>query len=354
MPEPQERALLESIRSGQASSNVKRQASRGVFPVSADEMLEILVILAGDSDPTMSEEAKKTLASWTTEKIAGLLAQPDCSAEALAYFAAQPQPAPHPSASGSGGGSLRPAGLGAGPPEAIVTAVAAHANADDAALAPLAPLFSLEQLQHIASSDERLELLPAFIAAALLRRDLPTDLRARLQERHDKQAAAQAALEEALAKEEEAEAKAPEEEKRERVSLTQKIARMNVSERMSAALKGDKDTRMILVRDPAKVVFRAVLQSPKVSDAEVENFATMKNVSDEVLRTIASGRKWMKNYVVARNLLNNPKTPLDVSLTLLNRMTVQDLNYLTKNRNIPETLRTTALKLFKQRSETRK
>jgi hypothetical protein len=331
MVEPQERALLEAIRTGQASSNVKRQASRGVFPVSADEMLEILVILSGDSDPTLSEEAKKTLAGWSTEKIAGLLFQPDCSADVLAYFATHPHP-----------------------PDAIVNAIAAHPGADDAALAPLALRLLLEQLQQIAASDERLELLPGFIAAALQRRDLPADLRQRLQQRHDQQAAAQAALEEALAKEEEAEAKAPEEEKRERLSLTQKIARMNVSERIQAGLKGDKDTRMILVRDPAKVVFRAVLQSPKLSDAEVENFATMKNVSDEVLRTIAASRKFMKNYVIARNLLNNPKTPLDVSLTLLNRMTTADLQYLAKNRNIPETLRTMALKMFKQRSETRK
>ncbi len=331
MPEPQERALLESIRSGQASSNIKRQASRGVFPVSADELLEILVILTGDSDPTLSEEAKKTLAGWTTDKIAGLLALPDCAAEVLAWFAAQTHP-----------------------PDAIVNAVAAHANADDAALAPLAPRLSLEQLQHIAGGDERLSSLPSFVTASLQRRDLPADLRTRFQTLHDKQAAEQAALEEALAKEEEAEAKAPEEEKRERMSLTQKIARMNISERISAALKGDKDTRMILVRDPAKVVFRVVLQSPKLSEAEVENFATMKNVSDEVLRIIATSRKFLKNYVVARNLLNNPKTPLDVSLTLLNRMTTSDLNYLTKNRNIPDTLRNMALKMFKQRSETRK
>ena len=337
MPEPQERALLESIRSGKASSNVKRQASRGVFPISADELLEILVILSGDSDPTLSEEAKKTLAGWTTEKIAGLLALPDCSAEVLAYFAAQPAPMKS----------------GPQPPEAAVNAIAAHPNADDAALAPLAPRLSLEQVQYIAASDERLDLLPSFVAAALQRRDLPADLRARFDARHQKQAAEQEAVEKALAQEEEAEAKAPEEEKRERVSLTQKIARMNVSERMSAALKGDKDMRMILVRDPAKVVFRAVLQSPKLSDAEAENFATMKNVSDEVLRIIASSRKFMKNYVIARNLLNNPKTPLDVSLTLLNRMTVQDLNYLTKNRNIPETLRNMALRMFKQRTETR-
>ncbi|HSC78629.1 MAG TPA: hypothetical protein VLB32_08695 [Candidatus Acidoferrales bacterium] len=330
-PPPEERALLESIRSGKASSNVKRQASRGVFPVSADEQLELLVFLTQDADPTCSQAARETLAGWTAEKCLPLLAQPDCAADVLAYFASQPEV-----------------------PQAMRDAIAAHAHADDAALAPLVPKLSLEQIQAILVNEERLEGLNGFIAAVLQRADLPADLRARLEELKQKHDIAQQELEAALAREEEAEAMAAEREKAERISLTQKIARMSVSERIQAALKGDKDTRMILIRDPAKVVYRAVLQSPKLSDAEIENFATMKNVADEALRIIANSRKFMKNYVVARNLLNNPRTPLDVSLTLLNRMTVNDLKNIGKNRNIPETLRANAVKLFKQRSETRK
>ncbi len=330
-PPPEERALLESIRSGKASSNVKRQASRGVFPVSADEQLELLVFLTHDADPTCSQAARETLAGWTVEKALPLLAQPECSAEVLAHFAAQPEV-----------------------PEAMRDAIAAHTNSDDAALTPLLPRLALEQVQSILANEERLEALPAFITATLQRSDLPADLRARLEELQQKHAVAQQELEAALAREEEAEALAAEREKAERISLTQKIARMGVSERIQAALKGDKDTRMILIRDPAKVVDRAVLQSPKLSDAEIENFATMKNVADEALRIIAMSRKFMKNYVVARNLLNNPRTPLDVSLTLLNRMTVTDLKNIGKNRNIPETLRANAVKIFKQRSESRK
>ena len=330
-PPPEERALLEAIRSGKASSNVKRQASRGVFPVSADEQLEILVFLTQDPDPTCSQAALDTLAGWPAEKCVPLLALPDSSAEVLAYFASQKEV-----------------------PEAMLSAIAAHPNADDAALAPLAPRLSMEQVQAILGNEERLEALPSFITAVLQRSDLPAELRQRLEELHQKQVVAQQELEAALAREEEAEALAAEEQKRERMSLTQKIARMSVSERIQAALKGDKDTRMILIRDPSKVVYRAVLQSPKLSDADVENFATMKNVADEALRIIGNSRKFMKNYVVARNLLNNPRTPLDVSLTLLNRMTVNDLKNIGKNRNIPETLRANAVKIFKQRSESRK
>jgi len=91
-----------------------------------------------------------------------------------------------------------------------------------------------------------------------------------------------------------------------------------------------------------------------VSDGEVENFATMKNVAEEVMRLIAGNRKYAKSLIVIRNLVNNPRTPLDVSMPLLNRVTDNDLKMLSGNRNVPETLRTMAAKLYKQRSDTRK
>jgi hypothetical protein len=126
---------------------------------------------------------------------------------------------------------------------------------------------------------------------------------------------------------------------------------MNVLERMQLALKGNRDERLALIRDPNKMVQRAVLQSPRMTDQEVENFAAMANLTEEVLRVIAANRKYIKNYVVARNLLNNPKTPIDVSLHLLPRLIPQDLKNLCGNKNIPETLRTTSVKLQRQRKE---
>ncbi len=58
----------------------------------------------------------------------------------------------------------------------------------------------------------------------------------------------------------------------------------------------------------------------------------------------------MKNYIVVKNLANNPKTPLDISLRLLIRLTPNDLKHLSGNKNVPETLRTNAVKLIKARS----
>ncbi|MDA2914442.1 hypothetical protein MYX77_10915, partial [Acidobacteriia bacterium AH_259_A11_L15] len=114
-----------------------------------------------------------------------------------------------------------------------------------------------------------------------------------------------------------------------------------------------KDERLILIRDPGKVVYRAVLQSPKLSDNEIEAFASMKNISEDALRIIASTRRFMKSYVVVRNLVTNPRTPIDISLGLLNRLTEKDLRFLAKNRNVPETVCSAASRLQQQRSSTR-
>jgi len=136
----------------------------------------------------------------------------------------------------------------------------------------------------------------------------------------------------------------------ERVSVLQKIARLTVGQRVQLAMRGSKEERSILIRDGSKLVSAAVLVSPKVSEAEIENFAALKNVQEQVLRDIARNPKYKKNYPVIRNLANNPRTPLDLSLGLMNHLMVMDLKTLSMNKNVPETLRKIALKRFKEKS----
>ena len=111
------------------------------------------------------------------------------------------------------------------------------------------------------------------------------------------------------------------------------------------------DARRTLIRDANKVVQRAVLQSPRLTDQEVEAFASMANLTDEILRLIAGNRAFRKNYVVVRNLMNNPKTPLDVTLHMLPLLNPLDLKKLGMNKNVPETLRTSANKLMRTRAD---
>jgi hypothetical protein len=135
-----------------------------------------------------------------------------------------------------------------------------------------------------------------------------------------------------------------------RESILQKIAKLKVGERVKLAMLGNKEERGVLIRDGSKVVSSAVLASPKLTDSEVENIAAMKNVQQSVLRDIQRNRKFMKNYNVLKNLINNPRCPLDLSLGMVKNLQTADLKFLSMNKNVPETLKKVALKNFKEKS----
>jgi hypothetical protein len=120
----------------------------------------------------------------------------------------------------------------------------------------------------------------------------------------------------------------------ERTGAAQKLALMNVAERMKCAMKGTKEERAVLVRDPNKLVSVSVLSSPKVTDSEIESFAKMSNVSEEVLRIIGTNRAWVKNYGVIAALTRNPKTPLGISMKFVQRLTERDLKMIALDRNL--------------------
>jgi hypothetical protein len=136
-----------------------------------------------------------------------------------------------------------------------------------------------------------------------------------------------------------------------RENSLQKISRLNVQGRIQLALKGNKEERALLIRDGTKIVAFAVLEAPKLSDGEVEKFASQKNVLEAVLRQIPLKRKFMKNYKIVRNLVANPRTPLDLGLTLMKNILPQDLKNIAGNKDVSETIRNLALKMYKQKME---
>jgi hypothetical protein len=129
-----------------------------------------------------------------------------------------------------------------------------------------------------------------------------------------------------------------------RVSGTQELAAMNFPQRLRAAMKGTREQRAILIRDPNKMICASVLSSPKVSIPEVESFARMQNVSEDVLRIIGHNRAWLKSYGVVLALTKNPKCPLALSMQLMTRLTTKDLAKLSVDRNVPEALRISSRK----------
>jgi len=128
-------------------------------------------------------------------------------------------------------------------------------------------------------------------------------------------------------------------------STIQRIASMTVSEKVKAAMHGSREARIILIRDPNRIVAFSVLSSPKVTEQDVEGFAKMANVSEDVLRVIATTRAWAKNYSVVRALAFNPKSPMAVSMAIVNRLVEKDVRMLAADRNIAEPVRLLARKI---------
>src|SRR2546428_3552121 len=123
-----------------------------------------------------------------------------------------------------------------------------------------------------------------------------------------------------------------------------RIAGLSIAQRIALAMKGTREERAILIRDPNKIVAVAVLSSPKLTETEVESIAKMANVSEEILRIIGHTRAWVKNYTVMLALTKNPKTPVAMSMNFLSRLNDRDLRMLSMDRNVPEVLRITARK----------
>jgi hypothetical protein len=139
-----------------------------------------------------------------------------------------------------------------------------------------------------------------------------------------------------------------------RGSALQKISKLDIKGRIQLAMKGNKEERSLLIRDGTKIVALAVLESPKVTDGEVEKFAGQKNVLESVLRAIPMKRRFIKQYPVVRALTSNPRTPIDVSLGLIKHLLTQDLRHLSGNKEVSDTVRKLALKMFKQKLDVTK
>jgi hypothetical protein len=311
--------IIEDLRHDRATRERKLAVCSGAAHLPAADRAEILTVLSQDADELVASRAQDALLSVPQEAFLEAVKR-EQAIHALFSYAAK--------------------NLVAQP--GICDALVENKNCPAELLVPVVQHLSALATQTLFEELERVSQSPALAAALEHSASLTAEQKSQLHELLGS-AIDEAALAEAVAEAE------PDIHRRQ--TLLQQIAKMTVAQRVQFAMKGSADARRTLIRDSNKVVQRAVLQSPRLTDQEVEAFASMANLTDEILRLIAGNRAFRKNYVVVRNLLNNPKTPLDVSLKLLPMIIATDLKRLTMNKNIPETLRTTAMKLQRTRTE---
>ena len=269
---------------------VRRKACRGELPVSLQERIEILVLLAAGLEGEDQNTALQTLQSWPLEELQKVLRDPAAPVAVLDFSATNL--VPHREELGDA--LLQNPSL----PDHLRVWV-------ENALSLIAEARSSEASEAAASSP------PAVKSQDSIR----------------------------------------EEEKPKAVTAIQKTQRMTVVQKVKAALTGTREERMLLIRDSNKLVARAVMQSPKLTEHEAENYSSMKDVCEEALRVMTLNRKFMKLYVVVRAMVNNPRTPIDIGLHLLPRVHDLDLKRLAANRNVSDVIRHTAEKIVRRKEE---
>lgn len=377
--------ILELIKKNAVPVNVMRSAAKGALPLPAGEMLEVLVYLT--QNPLFGQDARMTLAKWDAQSAIDVLCKDDTAAEVLLYFwqDANRRPGLMPTL------IENPAipetllmELGGSAPREIVVMLLASERARHAP-AVVEALMTNEYLtpaeaqalrsegtqaasteeEPVASNPEEEAALQAFqkehaaeIAAAegkpfeLAPEETPEETAAPAGDNQPETPASQPSGITALAASALGRSSVDEFDEAEQKKLTilQRISKLNVGQRIKLGFIGGKEERAILIRDSARLVQNAVLQSPKLTDPEVESFAGAKNLHENVFREIARQRRFLKLYPVVRNLVNNPKCPLDISLTLIKTLMVHDLKSLRHSKSVPDTIRKIAAKLYQEKA----
>jgi hypothetical protein len=373
--------MVDMIRQAAVPPNLLRAAAKGALSVPPAEMIEILVLLT--QNPAFGEQARMTLASWDQAACLAAASDPHTPREVLEYLLDPRNRRPslytalleNPSVAES-----RLAEIAAGADREVIEQLLASPRVGKSrpVLQALAGNRELRNPEK-ARIQSLLASLPAEVqpggeqAADSGSETTDEDVRAFLAEHAAEIAADEGKPFHVIGGVEETEippeapvvvtapvaghaaavAPAPETEKKAK-SVLQKIAALTVGERVQLAMKGNKDERFLLIRDGARVVPQAVLESPKLTDTEAEMFASMKNVQEVVFRGLSSKRKFVKNYRIQRNLAFNPKVPIDLALGLVNNLLLSDLKSLSINKEVPDTVRKAALRLFVQKSDTHK
>ncbi|HEX8337638.1 MAG TPA: hypothetical protein VF621_12970 [Pyrinomonadaceae bacterium] len=390
--------VVQAVLSGSAPQPARMAAARGMLPVPQDVLLELLVALRADADESVASAAEETLAGQDAATLRGIASAQETAPAVLSYLASRPGLAREVQES---------LALNASTPDEAVAALA-RATAE----APVLDLVSLNQQRLIrapaiidavlgnpartSEADRRVrETRREFFEKERGARQVADEMRARglgaaaefvesaesfdveagltlddawliaqhievsdvdiddswlpserLEDLLDETFEQRQAAAERLIAEASADGSAPPE----RLALIRRIMLMKVKDRMKLGMKGDREARSILIRDPNKVVAQAVINNPRITDQEVEAISAMRTVADDVLRVIAMNRNWARQYPIIHNLARNPRTPLPTAMSILPRLHAKELKGLGQNRNVSDAVRRQALRLATTRA----
>lgn len=351
-------AIITQIDAGVYPRELVFNFARGFLPLEQDDVLAVLAHLGTSADAELAQTARATIAETPTRTVLAFASNESANGEYLAKLTR--------TASDS----------------AVLEALIRNRALNDDAVLELARVAEPAVQEVIVINQARIIRTPGILDALLQNPRLSNDARRRAlearEEFFDKKERARQALAElvefqepdlvdvsdepiadlldaALAEPETPAPAAPAPppagaDDREQ-SLWARIQNMTVAQKVMLAFRGDKTTRMILVRERNKMVCSAAIRNPRMTESEVESIAGMRNVEEEVLRIIGMRREWMQKYAIMTAMVRNPRAPIGVVLPLINRLTLRDLKGLKDDRNVSEVVRQMAKKMFIAKSQ---
>jgi len=357
LPELKAATIIQRIASGDVPREFLVHAANGLLPLPQEELVGVLANLGASGDEEISTLAKKSLAEIPPAVVLSVARNPETDPliiEALALVSDEGQ---------------------------VIEAVIRNRATPDHTILRLASLVGGILQEVIVINQTRILRTPEILDAILANPELTQDVRRRALEVKEEFFEKKARIEEQRADEAEAAAeqanldaiadlleKAAAEDAAgkaqakidlsaedladpEKQSVFTQILLMSVSGRVQLAFKAGKTARSILIRDQNRLVCGAVMRNPRMTDSEVETIAGMRNINEDVLRAITLRRAWVTKYPIMMALVRNPKTPIGVVLPLINRLTLRDLKSLRSDKNVSETIRNSARKLFEIRGK---
>jgi hypothetical protein len=361
-PSPSD-ALVQRVLDGSAPLALRVAAARGALPVARAVLARLYLHLRADPDENVRKEAESNLAGLDGDAIREILSDPACDGSVLRHYA--------PAAARN---------------EKLAEIVAFHPAVPDEALSVLASEGGSSVIELVLTNQARLLGSPGLLDRLTVNPALRPDQRGRILDLlahffKDHEAAGEGAggpgeapsagpaadegmdasqiarllqvdvgdlfaASEILDGEEFARDENPVVR-----SVYQRILTLMTGQKAMLAMKGGREERQILIRDTNKIVALSVLKNPRLSELEVERIASMRNVSDEVLRAVGADREWAKSYAVACALVKNPRTPPGISTNFIPRLTNKDLKLLGSDKNVPEIIRRNAKRTYELRNQ---
>ena len=331
-------------------------AAKGLIPLSPNELTHLLYLLTNDGDQEIAGEARKSLSEIPREVISAVLSDVNSHPEVLDYFARTSLPE----------SELEKIIVNNSTPDLTISYLAEHTDSQK-----LLELISNNHKRIVRSSDivEALSKNPMVSRSTL---DSVIDyLSFYLGERAEipgrtvdigSGAAGERTppdiepgssfLDNAEVNQELLQENAQEEDEAregERENILVEISNMTIGERIKLAIKGNREARSALIRDPNRIVSRAVLKNPRLTDTEIILISQSKIVNEDVLREISDTRRWSKMYPVKLALVSNPKTPPHISVNLVRHLRDYDLRSIMWSKNLPGVITSAAKNIMHAR-----